>query len=219
VTFEKWKTVREWALLHGYSGMTTGGPNGIPEGDKTPADYLSWYEVVIWCNARSEMEGFTPVYYTDNTLTKAVRWGQSDLHNDAVNWNADGYRLPTEAEWEFAARGGTRSKNFLYSGSNTPAEVAWFNVNSSHVTHDVGKLFPNELGLYDMSGNVFEWCWDWNGPYIPGQQTDPKGASSGDARVLRGGSNNFGLLSCTNSARHADPPMATNFAGFRCVSR
>jgi len=105
-----------------------------------------------------------------------------------IDSNANGYRLPTEAQWEYAAKGGNGSPgNYTYSGSNNPDEVVWYAVNSSDMTHEVGAKAPNGLGIYDMSGNVHEWCWDFYGSYSSEAQTDPVGASSGSYRVVRGG--------------------------------
>ncbi|MEL7196619.1 MAG: formylglycine-generating enzyme family protein, partial [Bacteroidota bacterium] len=97
------------------------------------------------------------------------------------------YRLPTEAEWEFATRGGNLSKGFEYAGSNTLDEVGWYKDNSNRTTHPVGQKASNELGLYDMSGNVWEWCQDWYGIYPSGTHTNPQGHESGERRVVRGG--------------------------------
>ena len=145
-------------------------------GGNLPVERVTWYEAVAFCNALSEREGLTKAYtISGSTVTP--------------NWSANGYRLPTEAEWEYAAKGGNGSPgNYTYSGSNTIDDVAWYSSNSGSSTHAVGTKAPNELGIYDMSGNVYEWCWDWYGSYSSEAQTDPAGASSGSYRVYRGGS-------------------------------
>jgi formylglycine-generating enzyme required for sulfatase activity len=116
------------------------------------------------------------------------------------------YRLPTEAEWEYAARGGNKSNGYTYSGSNNLDQVAWYSDNSGSTTHSVGTKQPNELGIYDMSGNVWEWCQDWYGAYTSGSQTNPTGASSSSIRVLRGGSWYSNARSCRVSRRGSDDP-------------
>ena len=116
------------------------------------------------------------------------------------------FRLPTEAEWEFACRGGNNSRGYKYSGSNNLGSVAWYDGNSGNKTHPVGTKAPNELGIYDMSGNVWEWCADWYGDYSSGAQTDPTGPQSGSFRVGRGGSWDFNVRICRSSLRiHSDP--------------
>lgn len=130
------------------------------------------------------------------------------------------FSLPTEAEWEFAARGGKKGSNAKYSGSSNVAEVAWFLGNSDNRTHPVGRLRPNELGIFDMSGNVWEWCSDWYGDYSSANPTDPTGPNTGTCRVLRGGgwSSNAGNFSV--SSRSANAPDARNFNnGFRIVTK
>ena len=147
------------------------------KGAVSPVHFVSWYDAVEYCNKRSQTEGLTPCYT-----------GEGDYV--ACNFNADGYRLPTEAEWEYASRGGLQSRNYKYSGSNEPGEVAWNPENSNSSVHPVGQKKANELGIYDMSGNVWEWCWDWYAIdyYKKSPAADPGGPSSGYHRVMRGGS-------------------------------
>ena len=126
------------------------------------------------------------------------------------------FRLPTEAEWEYAARGGNKSKGYKYSGSNTIGNVAWYRDNSSSATHNVKTKSPNELGIYDMSGNVYEWCEDWFGDYSSGSQTNPTGLSSGSHRVLRGGGCYSSARDCRVSFRNRyNPDLRSSYDGFR----
>ncbi|WP_288014784.1 SUMF1/EgtB/PvdO family nonheme iron enzyme [Sphaerochaeta sp.] len=145
-------------------------------GSRLPVEMVSWYDAAAFANALSRRDGLDEVYtIKGNTVT--------------CDWTKRGYRLPTEAEWEFAARGGLQSQGYLYAGSNTVGDVAWFRDNSSSRTHDSGTKAANELGLHDMSGNVWEWCWDWYGDVYPSDlpQTNPTGLSTGTSRILRGG--------------------------------
>jgi formylglycine-generating enzyme required for sulfatase activity len=223
VTYEKWTEVYNWGLTHGYTDLPVGENGYYQSGTNNPITMVNWYDILKWCNARSEKDGLTPVYYTDNTQASVYRTGQLSLASDAVKWTANGYRLPTEAEWEFAARGGKQTHGYTYSGSNTIDNVAWYYSNSGSTTHTIGTKSANELGIYDMSGNVFEWCWDLYGTYPSDAETDPKGATrSGTimSRVMRGGwflDSNGDL--CRVAGRVGNYPGNRSSAGFRCVQK
>jgi formylglycine-generating enzyme required for sulfatase activity len=223
VTYELWTSVRNWALTHGYTDLVAGQNGSSPVGANNPVTWVNWYDVVKWCNARSEKDGLTPVYYTTSAQNVVYKTGETVINIDAVKWTASGYRLPTEAEWEFAARGGVlaQSAPYMYSGSDTINNVAWYVANSGITTHPVGQKSANALGIYDMSGNVQEWCWDWwdnTGDY-PSGTTDPKGpATTQSARLLRGGS--FGhseFYSQVNLRNSGLPSGRDRYCGFRSV--
>ena len=149
--------------------------------------YLSKYEVSqsLW----KAVMGNNPSDFRGESLpVENVNWYDCQTFISRLNsLTGKNFRLPTEAEWEYAARGGNRSQGFKYSGSNNLSDVAWYEDNSCSRTHPVGSKSPNELGLYDMSGNVWEWCSDWFGTYSSSSQTNPAGPSSGSSRVRRGG--------------------------------
>ena len=153
----------------------------------------------------------------DNCPVENVSW--DDVSGFIVGLNRQTgkkYRLPTEAEWEYAARGGNRSQGYTYSGSNTIDNVAWCKDNSSSKTHPVGEKQANELGIYDMSGNVWEWCSDWYDAYSSGSQTNPTGPNSGSNRVLRGGSWINNATNCRVVYRNFAAPSHRSFLiGFR----
>ena len=157
------------------------------------------------------------------------RFEGSDLPVECVSWNdcqefiqklnrltGRNFRLPTEAEWEFACRGGNNSRGYKYSGSNNLGSVAWYEDNSGGQTHPVGTKAPNELGIFDMSGNVWEWCNDWYGNYTSNSQTNPTGSQSGAGRVGRGGSWSSIARICRSSSRDNDnPSIRDNYLGLR----
>jgi formylglycine-generating enzyme required for sulfatase activity len=187
-----------------------------------PVERVSWFNAIEYCNRWSINEGLTPCYsystYGTDPATWPVGWNTVLVNHNYVscNWAANGYRLPTEAEWEFAARGGNQTHSYTYSGSNTIDGVAWYNSNSGSTTHTVGTKTANELGLFDMSGNVWEWNWDIYGTYASGAQTNPHGVASGSNRVVRGGGWNADETGCTVSYRnYADATTNYNTIGFR----
>jgi sulfatase modifying factor 1 len=151
---------------------------------------------------------------------ECVNWDDIQVFLERLNTQTGmKYRLPTEAEWEYAARGGKYSQGFKYSGGDDLEKVAWFDKNSGQTTHEAGLKQPNELGLYDMSGNVWEWCNDWYGSYFSDPQTNPKGSANGTSRVLRGGCWGYNAGYCRVSNRNCDTPVGRNYdVGFRLVS-
>ena len=162
--------------------------------------------------------GSNPSYHKGNNRpVEHVSWDDCQVFIKRLN-AATGkkFRLPTEAEWEFAARGGNKSNHYQYSGSDNIGDVAWYNGNSNSTTHDVATKQSNELGIYDMSGNVWEWCSDWYGDYSSNAQYDPAGPSSGSYRVFRGGSWYGGARGCRSSRRnYSTPDGSSYFLGLR----
>ena len=165
--------------------------------------------------------GTNPSYYEGSQLpVERVSWVDCQAFIAKLNTlTGKSFRLPTEAEWEYAARGGQKSHDYTYSGSNNIDEVAWYTNNSGSQTHNVKQKKPNELGLYDMSGNVWEWCSDWYGSYPSYGVTNPQGASSGEARVVRGGSWGSNARYCRVAYRNFSftPVISDKHLGFRLV--
>jgi len=196
---------------------------------KLPVEKVSWYDALVFCNKLSIREGLNPVYRIKGR-TNPNDWGNIPTANNK-EWNevvmvggADGYRLPTEAEWEYAARGGGLSKSFRYAGSNTPDSVAWYYDNSDSRVREAGKKPPNELDLYDMSGNVMEWCWDWFNRYSSGSKNNPTGPHTAhdsvqtQKKVIRGGGWSGAVQFCRVTYRRFNDPSYDGVdLGFRVV--
>jgi formylglycine-generating enzyme required for sulfatase activity/sugar lactone lactonase YvrE len=234
VSYSQWLSVYNWSLTNSYSFDNPGS------GKQTnhPVQMVNWFDAVKWCNARSEREGLTPVYYLDPGFTQVYRSGTNAPY---VNWSTNGYRLPTEAEWEKAARGGLSGQRFPWGNTISETQANYFGETSIYsydlgpdgynatfatggfpFTSPVGYFPPNAYGLCDMSGNAFEWCWDWfNSPYAGG--TDPHGGPPALTRIVRGGCWSFGAAGAARcAARGGDDPTDAPSPGsisisFRCV--
>jgi sulfatase modifying factor 1 len=194
-------TQKEWVAVMGAN------PSRF-KGDAHPVERVSWMDVVEFCNRLSVMVGLQPCYTISGTSV-------------SCDFSRNGYRLPTEAEWEYAARGGRQSRGYTHAGSSDANAVAWYLANSSFSTHPVGTKAANELGICDLSGNVWEWCCDWYGNYRSGILLDPTGPTSGSNRVLRGGAwQNLGYTAgVTYRSPYRAPGRRNDNFGFRVARR
>jgi sulfatase modifying factor 1 len=231
VTYVLWLDVMSWALNNGYIFEHEGDKGGGSDSTTVqhPVTRVSWRDCIIWCNAYSEKEGFEPVYYRSPSQTELYKDSSEDLDitNDCVDWNSTGIRLPTESEWEYAARyidGVNVSPGIEHSGYNLYPDIrdcAWYYDNSGFGTHPVGKLHSNSLGIKDMSGNVSEYCWDRLGIYPNHPENKPLGPDTGNYRIIRGGCWYYNDVACRTARRNYSYPGSVadtnrySYKGFR----
>ncbi len=234
ISFAEWQEVVAWALAHGYD-FDNAGQRGAasdwnelpdsPENNRHPVVAISWYDALKWCNAKSEMSGAVPAYYIDAEKREVYRTGKLDLSDEHVRWNAPGYRLPREAEWEKAARGGLTGKRWPWGDDEITTAHANFAPAPGETlgTNPPGAFPPNTYGLEDTSGNIWEWTWDWHAAETYRNRADdrstaPDGPANGFQRVVRGGSwDSSAGFSRVSSRLGIGPETALAVQGFRPV--
>ena len=231
-------TQKEWVAVMGSNPSHFQGEEEnkkVADGEvqeNRPVESINWYMAIAYCNKLSIKDSLQPCYSVKVGEAEVdwtnLKYADIPTSNNAY-WNAavcdfskNGYRLPTEAEWEYAARGGIADTDkAVWAGTTTESELrkyAWYKDNSDSKTHEVKKKKANGYGLYDMSGNVWEWCWDWYGNYASNDATDPTGASSGSNRVSRGGQMSRNASYCRASNHDGGPPTNRGSGiGFRLV--
>jgi formylglycine-generating enzyme required for sulfatase activity len=210
VTSGEWEEVRAWGELNGYE-IKTRGSVGSKAGMRT----INWFDCLKWCNARSEKSGIKPAYYTGQGFSTVYRAGEIIPF---VDWKS-GYRLPTEAEWEKAARGGAIGRLYPWADSDS-IDKKRLNYDSTSDAVVVGRYAPNGYGLFDMAGNLSEWCWDSFGDYTSEHSIDPRGPEFGSWKIVRGGSWNDTAFMCRVAYRQKQPPQFRDLVGhvgFRSV--